>query len=281
VLLTTDMMVERIDFDLAYTSGKDVGWKATAINASDVASMGGRPTHAVAAVGLRPETPVLFVDDLLEGMLDAGDRFGVALVGGDVSAASEIGITVSMVGAAPARPLERSGARVGDAICVTGTLGGAAAGLIALRRGIAGAGSIARLKRRHLRPTARVAEAAALVTLAPTAMIDVSDGLAVDLGHVVDASGVGCEVDFEAIPIDPDITVIGDIDPVEIAVLGGEDFELLFTIDTAGLRDAQKALERLSTPVTRIGTVTEAGTRLGDRPLDEWRTRGWQHLCSG
>jgi thiamine-monophosphate kinase len=281
VLLTTDMMVERIDFDLAYTSGKDVGWKATAINASDVASMGGRPTHAVAAVGLRPETPVLFVDDLLEGMLDAGDRFGVALVGGDVSAASEIGITVSMVGAAPARPLERSGARVGDAICVTGTLGGAAAGLIALRRGIAGAGSIARLKRRHLRPTARVAEAAALVTLAPTAMIDVSDGLAVDLGHVVDASGVGCEVDFEAIPIDPDITVIGDIDPVEIAVLGGEDFELLFTIDTARLRDAQKALERLSTPVTRIGTVTETGTRLGDRPLDDWRTRGWQHLRSG
>lgn len=281
MLLTTDMMVERIDFDLAYTSGKDVGWKATAINASDVASMGGRPTHAVAAVGLRPETPVLFVDDLVEGMLDAGDRFGVALVGGDVSAASEIGITVSMVGAAPARPLERSGARIGDAICVTGTLGGAAAGLIALRRGIAGAGSIERLKRRHLRPTARVAEAAALVTLAPTAMIDVSDGLAVDLGHVVDASGVGCEVDFEAIPIDPDITAIGDIDPVEIAVLGGEDFELLFTIDTARLRDAQKALERLSTPVTRIGTVTEAGTRLGDRPLDEWRNRGWQHLRSG
>jgi thiamine-monophosphate kinase len=280
LLLTTDMMVEGIDFDLAYARGDDVGWKSMAINLSDVASMGGRPTHAVAAVGLPPETPVSFVDDLVEGMLDAGDSFGVALVGGDVSAASEIGITVSMVGTALEAPLVRSGARAGDEICVTGTLGGAAAGLIALRRGTLDGAAINRLARRQLRPTPRVAEAALLAALAPTAMIDISDGLAIDLGHVVDASGVGCEVDLDALPVDPDIAAIDDIDSLEAAVLGGEDFELLFTIDPTRADEAHTALRELSTPVSRIGTVTESGARLGGRSLERWRSRGWQHLRS-
>lgn len=280
LLLTTDMMVQDIDFELAYAGGEDVGWKALAINASDIASMGGRPTHAVAAVGLPPETPVAFVDELLEGLLAACDRYGVSLVGGDVSAAAEIGITVSIVGSALGKPFERSGAKPGDAICVTGSLGGAAAGLILLRRGIAGTDAVERLKRRQLRPSARVAEAAALVPLGPSAMIDVSDGLAVDLGHLVRASGVGCEVDAGAVPIDSDIGALPDVDPLEIAVLGGEDFELLFTIDAERTQEASAALKDTSTAVTSIGTVTEtgAGARLGDRSLDEWRTRGWQHL---
>jgi thiamine-monophosphate kinase len=281
ILLTTDMIVEGIDFDLSYASGEDVGWKALAINASDIASMGGRPAHAVAAVGLRPETSVAFVDDFVDGLLAACDAYGVALVGGDVSAASEITATVAMVGAAIGRPLERSGAAAGDAICVTGSLGGAAAGLVALRRRMGDdVPAVARLKRRHLRPPARVAEAAALVSLAPTAMIDVSDGLAVDLGNLIQASDVGCEVDAGAVPIDPDIRALGDVDPLEIAVLGGEDFELLFTIDPRRTEDAAAALRATGTPVVRIGTVVESGGRLGDRSLEDWRSRGWQHLRS-
>lgn len=281
LLMTTDMMVEWIDFDLSYTSGADVGWKSLVINASDIASMGGRPTHAVVAVGMPPETSVAFIDDFLSGLVTAGAATSVALVGGDVSAAAEIVVAISMVGAALATPLERSGAKVGDAICVTGTLGGAAAGLVVLRRD-PGAGdrdpALERLKTRQLRPSARVAESAALVPLGPTAMIDISDGLAIDLGHLIDASGVGCEIEAAAVPVDPDVASVGDIDPLEVAVLGGEDFELLFTIDADRIEDASAALNELSTPVQRIGTVTGTGTRLGDRSLEEWRARGWQHL---
>jgi thiamine-monophosphate kinase len=281
VLLTTDMIVEGIDFDLSYAGGMDVGWKALAINASDIASMGGRPAHAVAAVGLRPETSVAFVDDFVDGLLAACDAYGAALVGGDVSAASEITAAIAMVGTSIGRPLERSGAAVGDAICITGSLGGAAAGLIALRRDMGDdAPEIARLERRHLRPTARVAEASALVPLGPTAMIDVSDGLAVDLGHLIEASDVGCEVDADAVPIDPDVWAIGDLDPLEMAVLGGEDFELLFTIDQSRTDDAAAALRKTGTPVVRIGTIVESGAQLGDRSLEEWGRRGWQHLRS-
>lgn len=279
LLMTTDMMVEGIDFDLAYAGGDDVGWKSLAINASDIASMGGRPTHAVAALGLPPETPVAFVDDLLDGLLAAGTTYEVALVGGDVSAAAEIAITISMVGSVLGTPIERSGAMAGQAICVTGALGGAAAGLIALRRGALNDDpAVGRLRARHLRPAARVAEAAALVRCEPSAMIDISDGLAVDLGHLLDASGTGCEVDAGAVPVDPDIFTLPGVDPLEMAVLGGEDFELLFTIDSNRIESTSAALNQLSTPVTRIGTVTDSGATLGDRSLEEWRSRGWQHL---
>jgi thiamine-monophosphate kinase len=111
-------------------------------------------------------------------------------------------------------------------------------------------------------------------------MIDVSDGLAVDLGNLIEASDVGCEVDAGAVPIDPDVRALGDLDPLEIAVLGGEDFELLFTIDPRRTDDAAAALRATGTPVVRIGTIVDSGARLGDRSLEDWRSRGWQHLRS-
>jgi thiamine-monophosphate kinase len=280
VLLTTDVMVEGIDFDTAYSAGSDVGWKAMAANASDVASMGGRPTHAVAAVSLPPTTPLSFVDDLVDGFIQAANKWGFSIVGGDVSAASEISVCVAMVGVPTgSQAVQRRGARLGDAICVTGALGGAAAGLVALRRGITTDDDrVARLIQRQLRPAARVEEAVLVTELGPTAMIDVSDGLAVDLEHLLEASGRSCDIEENAVPVDPDIAAVDGIDPFEAAVIGGEDFELLFTIDAGSLDQAAAALRSIGTSVARIGTVVSEGRHIGPRSLSEWRELGWEHL---
>jgi thiamine-monophosphate kinase len=282
VLLTTDLMMEGIDFDITYSTGGDVGWKAMAANASDVASMGGRPAYAVGAVALRFDTALTFFDDLVEGFVEAARTWNFSVVGGDISAASEISVTVAMVGVpAAGTAVYRSGARLGDAICVTGALGGAAAGLVALRRGLApDGGAVTRLIERHLRPRARVEEGIRLAEVGPSAMIDVSDGLAVDLGHLLEASDGACDIDEHAIPVDPDISAIEGVEPLEAAVTGGEDFELLFTIEPERVEDASAALEDVGTPVTRIGSVASNGRYIGPRSLTEWREMGWEHLRS-
>ena len=279
LLLTTDLLVEGIDFDAAYCNGGDVGWKALAASASDIAAMCGRPSHAVVALGLPAATSLQWVDQFLDGLLDAAGRWAVAIVGGDISAAQEITVTVSMVG----RPRSgsavlRSGARPGDSICVTGALGGAAAGLFALRSRMPQTEPVDRLIGRQLRPTARVAEAAILAGFEISAMIDVSDGLAVDLEHLLDASDVGCNVDPGLVPVDPDISAVEGPNPFELAVTGGEDFELLFTIQEDQVEAAADALGATGTPLTAIGIVTSTGRRIGERSLDEWRQQGWEHL---
>ena len=282
LLLTTDLMMEGIDFDVSYSTGADVGWKAMAANASDVASMGGRPAYAVGAVALRLDTTLKFFDELIEGFVEAARTWRFSVVGGDMSAASEISVTVAMVGTpAAGSAVHRSGARLGDAICVTGALGGAAAGLVALRRGLPqGDGAVGRLIERQLRPRARVEEGIRLAQIGPTAMIDVSDGLAVDLGHLLEASDGACDVDVHAIPVDPDISAMNGVDPLEAAVIGGEDFELLFTIEPERVEDASAVLADVGTPVTQIGTVASNGRYIGPRSLAEWRELGWEHLRS-
>jgi thiamine-monophosphate kinase len=282
LLLTTDLMMEGIDFDVSYSSGGDVGWKAMAANASDVASMGGRPAYAVAAVALRLDTRLTFVDGLIDGFVEAARTWDFSVVGGDVSAASEISVTVAMVGMpAGDTAVHRSGARLGDAICVTGVLGGAAAGLVALRRGLGSdGGAVARVIERQLRPRARVEEGVRLAEIGPSAMIDVSDGLAVDLDHLLEASGRACDIDEHAIPVDPDISAVEGVDPFEAAVIGGEDFELLFTIEPERVEDARAALEEIGTSMTRIGSVASQARHIGPRSLTEWRELGWEHLRS-
>jgi thiamine-monophosphate kinase len=279
LLLTTDLVMEGLDFDLSYASGADVGWKVLAANASDISSMCGVPSHAVVALAVPPECPVSFVDEFIDGLVAAAGLWQIALVGGDVSGAKEISATVSMVGRPVTAAVLRSGAQTGDAICVTGALGGAAAGLIALRRGMdANDPAVARLVERQLRPRARVREAALLASFTPNAMIDISDGLAVDLEHVLDASNAACSIDTDSIPIDPDISSVPEIDPFEAAVTGGEDFELLFTMDPERVDAAAAALSSVGTPLTKIGVVGTGERYLGPRSLEEWRERGWEHL---
>ena len=268
-VLTTDVLVEGVDFDLMLGSAADVGWKAVAVSVSDVAAMGGDPTYCVAALSLPATTSVATVDDLLEGMSAAATRWGLAIVGGDLSQAPQLSLALTMLGGVE-HPVLRSGAEVGDAICVTGTLGGAAGGLIALRRRLKGDQAEA-LVGRQVRPLARLEESRQLRSVA-TAMIDVSDGLLADLEHLLDASGRGCTVDLEAIPIDPNLaaTDLG-VDGLDLALIGGEDLELIVTMPP-------DALDPLAGIVTRIGTVTESGRTVGGRSLAEWTSKGWEHL---
>jgi thiamine-monophosphate kinase len=277
LLLTTDIVVQGVDFDPAYSTGADVGWKVVAINASDVAAMGGRPLHALATLGLPPDTSRRFVDQLMDGMLDAAERWSIRLVGGDISAAGEVSVGIAMTGVPIGSPVLRSGARPGDAICVTGSLGGAAGGLIALRGGVDAPG----LARRHLRPEARVDEGAKVARAGASAMIDLSDGLAVDLARLMEASGTGCEVDTASIPVDEGLAALGDAaEPLELSILGGEDFELLFTISEEALAGLTASTTEPSTAITRIGTVTAGEARLGNDALSRWRERGWDHLLA-
>jgi thiamine-monophosphate kinase len=285
LLLTTDLLVEGVDFDLSWCRGADIGWKAIAVNASDIAAMGGRPHVAVASLSLRGDIGVGTVDDIVDGLGAASRRWAIALVGGDISGAREVMLSVAATGVlASAPPVLRSGARDGEAICVTGTLGAAAAGLAVLRARDRPEDGFAGLVERQLRPRARVEEGVALARCGATAMIDVSDGLAVDLGRILDASGTGCEVDPGAVPVDAGVGSLARARPdlvpdaLEAAMLGGEDFELLFTIDEADLPAAREALLALATEVTRIGTVVAGRASVGDEDLERWRERGWQHL---
>jgi thiamine-monophosphate kinase len=246
-----------------------------ASNISDVAAMGGRPARAVATLCVGGATPITFVDELMDGLLQAAERWGVAVVGGDVSGAQQISLGVALLGTAE-RPVLRSGAQPGDVLCVTGSLGGAAGGLLALRKGLDGAGE---LKRRQLRPGARVEEGVAIARASATAMIDISDGFAADLAHLLKASGVGCDVEIESLPVDAALAEVATlIPPIEAALIGGEDLELLFSISEASLPGLEAVMEDLGTEVTQVGVVTDGPARIGDSTLEEWKERGWEHL---
>jgi thiamine-monophosphate kinase len=275
VIVTTDTMVEGHDFDLAWCDGFDLGWKVVAVNVSDVAAMAGTPTHAVATLALPPRTPVALADGIGRGLAAAAERWGVAVVGGDVSAAPLVTLGVTVLGRAEGRAVRRSAARAGDLVCVTGSIGGAWAGLQLLRAGRLDASRA--LVERQLRPVARVEEGRALAEAGATAMIDVSDGFAVDLTRLMAASGTGCVVDPARVPLDPDLGVLAEAglrreDELLVgAILGGEDFELLATLP----REVA-----LPEGVTVVGEVTGDRTlRLGDDDLEEMgRNEGWDHL---
>ena len=263
--ITTDLIVENVDFTLDTFGPDDIGWKAIAVNVSDIAAMGATPLYAVATISLHPDVPVALFEGVAEGLFEAAEEYGVYVIGGDISQASEFTVGATLIGVPGDRPVTRSGARPGDAIFVTGQLGGAAGGLIALQQQIDAPGLIERQRR----PRPRVQEGRHAAMNGATAMIDLSDGLARDLGHLVAASGVGCDVDPSALPIDDELGVL-EVDPVELAVTGGEDYELLFTTpdpDAVGGIDA-----------TQIGVVTECDAKIGDKLLIEWKEKTWDHL---
>lgn len=285
MLLATDFLVEGVDFDLVYASGSDIGYKAMAVNVSDMAAMGGFPLHAVASLSLRPDLHLALFDSILDGLLEAAAEYRVSLVGGDLSSASEVMLSVAMTGAVDAAAVLRSGARVGDAICVTGTFGASAGGLFALRNGLRGKDpSIDEMIRRHLRPKARVREGLRIASLGATSMIDASDGFALDLKRMMEASGVGCIVEPSTVPIDPGLGVLETLvasspEALELGLYGGEDHELIFTIDRERYPEVKMLLGEIGTQVTAVGEVTDGDMRLGDRLL-EGKDLGWEHLRS-
>ncbi|HET7483544.1 MAG TPA: thiamine-phosphate kinase [Actinomycetota bacterium] len=276
LVLTTDLLVEHVDFDLDYTPARSIGWKAVAANVSDVSAMGATPRHAVASVALPPETELDLFDGLLDGVLEAGAAFGVALVGGDLSRAGELSISIALTGELATAPVLRSGARPGELVCVTGSLGGSAGGLRALReRGDAPTAATRRLMDRHLFPRPPVEAGPVLAGLGVTAMMDVSDGLGIDLARLLRASAAGCDLDPGAVPVDPDAVSVYPDDAFALAMAGGEDLELLFTVPESRLEDVRGAVD---VPVAAIGRITEGDAMIGGEPLSVWEERGWDHL---
>jgi thiamine-monophosphate kinase len=263
VVVSTDLVVERVHFDLRVGTPDDAGWKALMAAASDLAAMGAAPRFALLSLTAPTGRDL---DRFGAGVADASSVLGCPVVGGDLSTGPALVASVTVAGTLPAdgRPaLLRSGAHPGDLLFVTGPLGMSAAGLRQLR---AGKGVSPELALAYLRPTARIAEGTSARRGGATAAIDISDGLAADVRHLALASGVG--VELEAVPAAEGVTD-------EEAVGGGEDFELLMaTPDPAGLR-ATFAEDGLRDPLLVGRCTDEIGhCRLHGRPLDP---AGWRH----
>jgi len=253
-LFTIDSMVEEVHFRLEWTSPEALGARALTVNLSDIAAMGGRPLAAVVNLAIREGLEQRFFDRLYRGLGRAARAAGVDIVGGNITRAERLEITIALLGDAPHGAMRRDRARVGDGIYVTGTLGDAALGLRVLR-GEAQAPPAARryLVGRFHAPTARLGAGQKLTRLRPCpAAIDVSDGLWQDLGHILERSGVGAEIVAEALPLSPAYRAVAGAD-ITLACRGGDDYELLFCMPP---RFGEKALaRRLGVPVARIGTI--------------------------
>jgi thiamine-monophosphate kinase len=274
LVLTTDAVVEDVHFRWRDGDPRRVGHKALAVNLSDVAAMGARPLGCLLTLALPAGIDAKRLEGFLSGFLALARTSHCPLVGGDVVRAREFGATVTAIGAvARGRALLRSAARPGERVFVTGTLGGAAAGLARLRRGQLRTALDKRLARRQQAPDARLGVGPALVAARLSrAAIDVSDGLAQDLGHVCDESGVGARVALEALPVMRGATLAQ-------ALSGGEDYELLFTVAANG-PSAAVLRRRLGCKVTEIGAITRQrrlAFTLSGRPVEP-KSAGFQHF---
>jgi len=302
VVVSTDLLVEDIDFRRDTTRPDLLGHKALAVSLSDVAAMGARPRWALLSIGV-PEAVwnSEFLDSFYSGFFELAARYGVTLVGGDVSRTPDkIVIDSILIGETPkAGAVFRSGAAPGDQIFVTGYLGDAAAGLRLIERGArlplrsdqsaqvnSEAGEHHRLEYlllRQLQPEPRVGWGLLLgEQQLASAMIDISDGLSSDLNHLCAESKVGALIDAAGIPIDPLVTELSGrraLDPLMLALHGGEDFELLFTVNPEKAARLPARVDGVS--LTCIGEIKEAseGVQIaeGSKP---WKLEpgGWQHF---
>jgi len=267
-LITTDMLLEGVHFDLSKATLKEVGHKAMGASLSDCAAMATIPVAAVVSVALTPDQGPEQLKELYAGITAAGERHGCALVGGDMTAwrhaLGGLTLNVTMIsrpGSTP--PITRSGAQIGDQICVTGSLGGS-------------------IKGKHLRFTPRVQEALHIAKTADVhAMIDITDGLSTDLNRICQRSGVGALIGAQGIPLSKAARQVAQ--PLESALHAGEDFELLFTLP-------QIELQRLSSdwpfavPVTPIGRITDSGRveiQLNEGQILNLEPQGYDHLAPG
>lgn len=270
LVATTDMLLEDVHFRRRWAEPADIGWKALAVNLSDIASMGARPRWALVALACPETTEDEEVEAFFEGLLALAAIHEVTVVGGDTSA-SPGGwlVNITLLGETTHPPALRSAARPGDVVAVTGPLGKAAAGLAVLEAPQAPPGIdpavLARLTESHLRPRPRVAEGQWLAASGLVgAMMDLSDGLATDLGRLVTESGVGARIEIERLPVDADTRRVGDAlgaDPLAWATGGGEDYELLLTCPAAAFERLAKGLAASAAcRPTPIGEIVAAGT---------------------
>lgn len=298
LLLTVDLLIEHIHFTRATARLEDVGYKAAVSNFSDIAAMGGTPRFAVTAVAAPPSMPVKEMDALYRGLLQACRRYGVQLLGGDTSASPRhLFLSVTVTGTARAgRVLTRNRASVGDEIYVTGTIGDSCAGLRLLQApprarpsGRVDQRHARFLIRRHVRPTARIREGQFLIRhRLASAGIDLSDGLSGDLRHLCGQSRVGAEIEAASIPLSPACRWFAGRarkDPVQLALEGGEDYELLVTVPSSERRRLERLARRAKVTMTRIGTIRPRRfgiqLRLGSGRLRRLIPSSFQHFGTG
>jgi thiamine-monophosphate kinase len=290
VATSVDALVEGVHFRRETASARQIGRKALATALSDLAAMGAEPGEAYVALGAPAEVAEPELLEVGEGLAEVARETGTTLAGGDLTRAPVLTLAVTVVGHA-ARPedfVTRGGARPGDTLVVTGELGGAAAGLLLLEGAGPTAGAFgadppdgsadrldlataASLRRCQLDPTPRLAAGRALAAAGATAMIDISDGLAGDAGHIAKSSGVLLAIDAVSLPIAPGVATVATAtgrDPLELTVAGGEDYELLAALPPAMVDAARAALAALGTPLTAIGEVAEGEARVEIRRAD-------------
>jgi thiamine-monophosphate kinase len=273
LIATTDLLIEDVHFRRRYAQPADVGWKTVAVNVSDIAAMGARPRWALVALACPEGTAQSEVDAFFDGALALAGEHGVAIVGGDTSASPRGWFAnVTLLGEATAAPLLRSGARPGDVVAVTGSLGRSAAGLALLERPVAPSGIapevIDEVVGAHLRPRPRVAEGRWLATAGGvTAMIDVSDGIATDVRHIADESRVGVRVGLARLPVAPAVRAVAAAlgrDPLAWVTGGGEDYELLITCAPDACQRLRDGLLRATgTELSAVGEIVALGEGLG------------------
>ncbi len=290
-LVSTDLLLEGIHFDLAYTPLKHLGYKAVQVNLSDIYAMNGTASHITVSIGISSKFTLEAIEELYLGISIACVKYGIDLIGGDTSSSKQgLVISVTSIGYADEEKIcYRNGAREGDLICVSGDLGGAYIGLQLLERekaifldnpniqpDLEGKDYIVE---RQLKPESRkdIIEVLADMNVKPTSMIDVSDGLASEILHICKQSGAGCKIYENKIPIDPmtyDTAREFGIDPTVCALNGGEDYELLFTVKQSDFDKIKNSVD-----ISIIGHITEkaAGCNLISKSdiVHEIKAQGW------
>ena len=283
-VLTTDTLVEGVHFNRGYMEWRNLGWKALAVNLSDVAAMGCFPVYSLITLGLPGDIPVDGVTDMYQGMLDTCELLGGAIVGGDVVRSPVLFVTVSMIGAAMesggAKLLTRDSAVPGDMIAVTGSLGCSAGGLRMLTNGGKFDGDTTEhLRDAHCRPMPRIPQGITLAQQGVSAAMDISDGLVDDLGKLCQASDVGAIVHSERVPVDDVLKNAYPDDWLALALGGGEDYELLFCGPSTVV---ERAADMLDVDVYVIGEIVERSR--GVSVIDERgdvvpvESAGWDHF---
>jgi thiamine-monophosphate kinase len=281
-LATVDSMVEGVHFTLDTITWRELGWKSLAINLSDIAAMGGAARYILVNLALQDDTETGDIEELYRGMIDLAKEAGAAIVGGNISRAPQVSITITVIGeSAGGRILKRSAANPGDAIAVTGWPGSAAGGLAMLMKNLKFAkADAAYFRDAFLHPIPRLNEGQILVKNGITTAIDTSDGLISDLRHICEASKVSARIDVTGVPVHDLLKKCFKDKALEMALSGGEDYNLLFTGDAGVIKKIKKQLD---VPVTIIGEITAGAPGKIDivdaagKPVKLKKT-GWTHF---
>jgi len=292
LIATTDILIEKIHFHLEQVTPEQMAFKSLAVNLSDIASMGARPLYALVSLGIPSSVSVEFVDDFYRELGESGKKYNVAVVGGDTSS-SKSGLIVNIVLLGEQKEeliVRRSGAKAGDSIFVTGTLGDSAAGLKVFRTGKDTMAPALQKEAdfvlaRHSFPEPRLGEGKFLAeNRLASSMIDLSDGVASDIRRLCEQSRVGARIFADSIPFSSEMKVLAESwkkDPLDFALYGGEDYELMFTVAKKDLKKFGELREKLHIPLSCIGEIVKEAEGISlvkDNSVSELGKTGYEHF---